>query len=362
MGDRAEARSAPAWPSAILHLDMDAFFVNVYLLDHPEDRGEPVAVGGRPETRGVVASASYEAREHGVRSAMPMRTAVRLCPGLKVVGVSRDRIRDCSREVMEILGGYGPVQPVSVDEAFVDLRACPSPDAVALEIQESVVGRTGLPASVGLATTKLVAKVASEAAKPGGCCIVEPGGEAAFLAPQPVRVIWGIGPRTAERLADLGIETCGELAEADPDDLARRMGPHAASLPRRARGVDGRSVHAGRAAPKSISNERTFERDVADRAVLLGQLAHLSGRVGERLRRQGLLAGRVFVKFRWADFTTFTRQRSVPVAIDGDDEILAVATAIWLEHWRPGRRVRLMGVGLADLESGEARQLGLDLF
>jgi DNA polymerase-4 len=351
-----------AWPSAILHLDMDAFFVNVYLLDHPEARGLPLAVGGRPETRGVVTSASYEARSFGVRSGMATRSALRLCPALKVVPANWERIRQASAQVMEVLRSFGPIEPMSVDEAYVDLCAAPHPHEVAQRVRQAVLDATGLPASAGLATSKVVAKVASEQAKPGGCRVVWPGEEAAFLAPLPVRAILGIGPRTAERLMDLGIETCGQLAEEEPEELARRMGPHASVLAARARGEDGgRSVRAQRRDVKSISAESTFDRDVADREVLLGQVRHLSERVGERLRRKAMLAGRVFVKFRWADFTTFTRQKAVPVPVDADEDIYRVAAAIWLENWPRGQRVRLLGVGVGDLQSSAARQLRLDL-
>jgi len=347
------------WPSAILHVDMDAFFVSVYLLDHPEDRGLAVAVGGRPGTRGVVTSASYEARRFGVRSGMPVHAAVRLCPELKTVRADWDRIRACSAQVMEVLRAYGPLEPVSIDEAFVDLGGFETPDRLAPAIRAKVLADTGLPASAGLGTTKLVAKVASELAKPGGCTVVPPGEEPGFLAPLPVRTLWGIGPRTAEWLADLGIETCGDLAAADPDVLVRRMGPHASRLPALARGGDSRPVHAGPHRPKSISTERTFDRDIADREQLLEHVRVQSARVGERLRRHGFLAGRVFVKFRWADFTTFTRQRTTVVPTDADADIQAIAEAIWLEHWPPGRKVRLIGVGVGDLEAGAARQLGL---
>lgn len=340
---------------------MDAFFVNVHLLDHQEERGLALAVGGRPETRGVVTSASYEARRFGVRSGMPMRTAVRLCPRLRVVGANWPRIRECSQAVMDLLANFGPIEPVSIDEAFVDLGGHATPHEVAPVVRERVRSETGLPASAGLATSKLVAKVASEQAKPDGCRVVLPGDEGQFLAPLPVRALWGIGPRTAEWLAELGIETCADLATADADDLARRMGVHARSLPARARGLDGRRVRAGRHRPKSISAERTFDRDLDDRDALLGHLRELGNRVGSRLRRHELVSRRVFVKFRWSDFTTFVRQRALHVPIDADEDIHRHAAALWLGHWAPGRKVRLMGVGVGDLESTPARQLGLDL-
>jgi DNA polymerase-4 len=204
-----------SWPRAILHLDMDAFFVNVHLLAHPEDRGRPLAVGGAPDKRGVVASASYEARKFGVRSAMPTSRAVRLCPNLKLVGANWERIRACSRDVMGILARFGPLEKMSVDEAYVDLSARADPAAVARIMQQKVRAETDLPCSVGLATSKLVAKVASDFDKPEGFTVVPPGEEAAFLAPQPTRAIHGIGPVTAEKLSQMGFHTCAQLAAAD---------------------------------------------------------------------------------------------------------------------------------------------------
>jgi DNA polymerase-4 len=205
------------WPRAILHMDMDAFYVNVHLLDHPDDAGTPLVVGGRPDQRGVVSSASYEARRFGVRSAMPTAQALRLVPKLKIVSPDWPRIRDCSRQVMAVLEPFGPLEQISVDEAFIDLGSWPDPEIQARTIWERVPAETRLPASVGLATSKLVAKVASDFQKPRGLTIVLPGEEAAFLAPLSVRVIWGIGPRTAERLADLEIKTCGQLSNSSKE-------------------------------------------------------------------------------------------------------------------------------------------------
>ncbi|MCP4417150.1 MAG: DNA polymerase IV, partial [Chloroflexi bacterium] len=202
-------------PLAILHLDMDAFYVNVHILDHPEDAERPLAIGGQPDQRGVVASASYEARKMGVRSAMPMSKAVRLCPNLKIASANWERIQSSSKQVMAILQKYGPVEQMSVDEAYVDLSEWDNPEERAAEIRTAVKTETTLPCSVGLASSKLVAKVASDHDKPEGLTIVPPGKEAAFLAPLSTRVIWGIGPKTAEKLAKLNIQTCAQLALAD---------------------------------------------------------------------------------------------------------------------------------------------------
>ena len=350
-----------SWSRAILHVDMDAFFANVHLLDHPEDAGIPLAVGGQPDERGVVTSASYEARQFGVRSAMPTSQALRLFPRLKVVAANWVRIRECSRGVMVLLGEYGPLEKMSVDEAYIDLSGEVDPAIPAREIRERMPVEMNLPASVGLATSKLVAKVASDFNKPRGLTIVLPGEEAAFLAPQPVRAIWGIGPRTAERLAALGITTCGQLAEADTDPLRRIFGRDADSLMRRARGQDERPVLPDRGPPKSISQEWTFNRDVADATVLKEHLRRMSADVAAELVKRSLLAHTIRVKFRWSDFTTFTRQRSLGVGTDDATTIFRVAYMLWQENWPVGRPMRLLGVGAASLVAGEGRQMGLGI-
>jgi DNA polymerase-4 len=344
------------WPRAILHLDMDAFFVNVHLLEHPEDRGLPLAVGGRPDSRGVIASASYEARQFGVHSAMPSSRAVQLCPNLKIVRHSWSPIHECSKQVMAILGDYGLVEKMSVDEAYVDLSGWPQPETLPETIRKRVKDDTGLPVSVGLATSKLVAKVASDFDKPEGCKIVYPGEEASFLGPLPVRVIWGIGPRTAEKLASKGIETCGQLARYDPAELEKEFGNQAKSLQERAQGVDERRIHTERGLPKSISQEWTFSQDVGDPDILKDQLRRQSASVSRSLQKRKLIAHTVKVKFRWADFTTFTRQKSVEVGIDEEDKIYALAFSIWQENWPRGKKMRLLGVGVSSLEEPAARQ------
>jgi DNA polymerase-4 len=355
------SHSSSTWPRAILHLDMDAFYVNVHRLDHPEDQAIPLAVGGKPHQRGVVASASYEARQKGVRSAMPTATAVRLCPNLKLVPANWPRIRECSRQVMDVLRRYGPLEQISVDEAYIDLSGQADAETVAAQIRQEVKTGTGLPASVGLATSKLVAKVASDFDKPEGFTVVAPGDEAAFLAPLPVRVIWGIGPKTAQRLAGLGIETCGQLAQADLAQLRRRLGKQAAALQERARGIDGRAVQTDHGPPKSISQEWTFNSNVSDAAVLREKLHQMCGQVAQSLRKRGLVAHTVTVKFRWADFTTFTRQRSVTVGLDNEADIYRLAEAIWGENWPEKQPMRLLGVGVSKLvEEGNGRQLTFD--
>ncbi len=557
---------ADAWPRAVLHCDMDSFYVAVHRQDHPEDSNVPLVVGGSADGRGVVASASYEARRFGVRSAMPTARAVRLCPGLKVVGADWSRIKESSRKVMAALAAFGPIETMSVDEAYVDVTdalaaflaayphagssgdvaptadvdpttdegqaparstpslstaaaspadassaaapsrtseppsatrptttstrapspttpgarsspneratsrptsrpisqptsrptsrttvrpptddpawlatavamgalpekamrvakrsrrsadvrampvtapfdsqsrfqspsASPAPTssptssptlssasptstssrtttppasptldvspavrAFAESVRQAVIAATGLPASVGLAPNKGVAKVASDHDKPEGTTVVPPGTEAAFLAPMPVRAIHGVGPRTAERLGSLGIETCAQLAASDPELLASVFGSHGEGLCRRALGRDDRPVHAGRGRAKSISAERTFRRDVADEAHLLGKVDELAEEIARSLAKRKLEARTVVVKFRWADFTTYTRQRTTEIPVSSAAELSEMARAIWREHWPAGKPVRLVGVGTAKLSEKDEGQLKL---
>lgn len=344
-----------------MHLDMDAFYVNVYLLAHPDDVGIPLAVGGSPDKRGVVTSASYEARGYGVRSAMPMKTAVRLCPEMKIVPPDWEQIRACSREVMAFLREVGPTEQVSVDEAYVDLSHHADPAQVAISLRERVKQETGLPASVGLATSKLVAKVASDFDKPEGCTIIAPQMEAAFLAPLPVKVIWGIGRVTNGKLAEIGIQTCGELAESSAEILSPVFGNQTESIIRRAAGIDPRRVQSERGVSKSISQEWTFTRDISDAIQLSEKLHQMCEKVSDSLHREELVARTVTVKFRWSDFTTFTRQRSVTPPIEDGEAIFRLAEEIWREWWPEGRPMRLLGVGVGNLEGRERiRQLAFD--
>jgi DNA polymerase-4 len=352
--------SNKTWPRAILHLDMDAFYVNVHILDHPEDAERPLAIGGQPDKRGVVASASYEARKMGVRSAMPMSRAVRLCPKLKIAPANWERIRSCSKQVMGILQQYGLVEQMSVDEAYVDLSEWDNPEEKVAEIGTAVKQETNLPCSVGLASSKLVAKVASDYNKPEGLTIVPPGTEAAFLAPLSTRVIWGIGPKTAEKLAKLTIQTCGQLALADLGLLQGAFGSQAVSLKERASGVDGRSVNSDRGMSKSISQEWTFNQDSNNPQQLRETLKKMTEQVAHSLQKRQLVAHTVTVKFRWADFTTFTRQRSVEVGIDDPATIYAIAESIWADHWPDGQKMRLLGVGVSKIKAPKVRQLSFN--
>jgi DNA polymerase-4 len=333
---------------AIVHLDLDAFFAAVEVLEDPELRGRPVIVGGRPEGRGVVTSASYEARAYGVRSAMPVSRALAVCPEAVVIPSRHQRYREYSRKVMAILHQAAPLmEQVSVDEAFLDLTDLIPTWQHAVEMAEKLQKRvkeeTGLSASLGVATNKLVAKVASDQDKPGGLTVVRPGTEAAFLAPLSVRVLWGVGPVTAQKLARLEVITVGQLAGVPVVELRALFGRHGEAMARQALGVDDRPLRTSRQ-PKSIGHERTFTEDLGDREALLEQLHQLSQGVGRRLKRADLAAGTVAIKLRFADFTTLTRQMKLSVPTDDTSEIYRAAQILLHRVWRPGQRVRLLGV------------------
>jgi DNA polymerase-4 len=338
---------------------MDAFFVNVHLLEHPADAGRPLVVGGRPEERGVVASASYEARQFGIHSAMPTLVAVRRCPQLKIVDHNWPRIRECSRALMALLREYGPTEPMSVDEAYVELTHQAEPERLALQVRDRITAELLLPASVGLATAKLVAKVASDHQKPLGCTIVPPGAEAAFLAPLPTRALWGIGPATAQKLALLAIHTIGQLASADLDILRDNFGGQGMAMRERARGVDPRPVDDEPGLAKSISQERTFSQDIADTLFLKRQLWHMCQELARSLEEAALVARTVGVKFRRADFSTFTRQRTMAAPVTDAEAIYRQALTLWQENWPAGRPMRLLGVAVSNLEEEAGRQLPL---
>ncbi len=345
--------SAPDLHRAIVHLDLDAFYAAVETLENPDLAGKPVLVGGRPESRGVVAAASYAAREYGVHSAMPMYRAVRLCPTALVLPPRFDLYREYSRRVMAILDETTPViEKISIDEAYLDLTEQVSQwqDAVTLarRLQERVRNELGLSASLGVATNKLVAKVASDHDKPGGLTVVSPGQEGAFLKPLPVSVIWGIGPVTAEKLAQMGVTTVGDLAQLSGPELTASFGEHGAAMARRARGIDRRAVVTEHQR-KSVSRERTFRHDLQEMEALKRQLWRLSQSVAQRLEEAGVAAGTIAIKLRYDDFQTLTRQMSLDVPAEDEVRIYRAALVLLMQAWERGRPVRLLGVGGADL-------------
>jgi DNA polymerase-4 len=351
----------------ILHLDLDAFFCVVEELEQPDLIGKPFAVGGRPDERGVVASCSYAARRQGVRSAMPMSRALRLCPELIIVPPRHRRYAEVSRQVMALLHDLTPlVEQISIDEAFLDLSDLPEDEeTLAQRLQQRLRAHLGLPCSLGVASNKLVAKIANDFGKgqaqtgapPNAITIVPAGREAAFLAPLPAQALWGVGPKTAQRLAELGIHTIGDLAARTEAELTRLFGKNGADLARRARGIDERPIVTEHET-KSISKEVTFARDIADAAELRRTVSNLAEDVGRELRREGLAGSTVKLKLRWPDFSTITRQTTLPRPTDLDVDIVTTATRLFEHAWDGRTPIRLLGVGISGLAAGY-RQLGL---
>jgi DNA polymerase-4 len=343
----------------ILHVDLDAFFCSVEELQDPELAGKAFVVGGKPESRGVVASASYEARAYGVRSAMPTAQAIRLVPGLIVISHRHGLYSKYSDKVMSLLRERTPVmQQISIDEAYLDVSRDPKPGMeIAHDLQAEIDQTLQLPTSWGVASNKLVAKIASDVGKPHGLIVVPSGTEAEFLAPLPVRMIPGVGPKTGARLIERGLKTIGDLASVAPAALQAMFGVHGLELAARSHGEDDRPVHEEHE-PKSVSSERTFASDIADEVQLRQVLLRLSEEVGYRLRREGLAGQTVKVKVRWPDFTTITRQVRLENNTDTDSEIYDHAKMLFHGVWKPGRAVRLLGVGVADL-GVPIRQLSL---
>src|SRR6478752_7616389 len=349
-------------PRTILHVDLDAFFAAVEQRDRPELRGLPVVVGGAggEDSRGVVSAASYEARRFGIHSAMSLREAYRRCPDAVFLPVDGRRYQAASRAVMAILRRYTPaVEPISIDEAFLDVTGSAAlfgvGEAIARRIKDDVRAEVGLTASVGVATTKLVAKIASDLRKPDGLVVVAPGDEAAFLAPLPIGRLWGVGEKTAVALHEYSVRTIGDLAALPPDLLVRRFGKVGESLVDRARGMDADPVHEGDPA-KSVGHEHTFDVDTSDPEVIERTLLAMAEGVSGRLRSAGVRAGTVAVKIRDSSFRTITRQRTLPEPTDLTGPIYRTALELARSEVR-GIRVRLLGVTASHL--GEREQLSM---
>jgi DNA polymerase-4 len=348
--------------AAILHVDMDAFFVSVELLERPDLRGKPVIVGGQPNQRGVVTAASYEARKFGVHSAMPLRTAGRLCPHAVYLDGHHAKYSEWSDRVATILAKFSPiVEMVSIDEAYLDLagteRLHGPPLAAADKLLRAITNATGLPCSGGLAATRLVAKVASDQAKPRGLLWVAPGSEARFLAPLPVRKIPGIGEVTERALRALGIGTVEQLAAAQQEKLEKIFGQWGTALYRKARGGDSYEFLID-AEPKSISQNHTFGEDTDDTAALSSMLSHLSQKACKRLREAGLAARTLTLTMRYTGFDTYTRAKTLAEPTQLDADIFAVFQSLFREHRDHTRKIRLLGVSLSGLTHG-AEQLDL---
>jgi DNA polymerase IV len=359
--DSAEQQEFPLQAS-ILHVDMDAFFVSVELLERPELCGKPVVVGGRPDQRGVVSAASYEARKYGIHSAMPLRAAGRLCPHAIFLDGHHEKYSEWSDRVASILVKFSPtVEMVSIDEAYLDLagteRLLGPSFAAADKLLRTITSTTGLPCSGGLAATRLVAKVASEQAKPRGLVWVAPGMEARFLGPLPIRKIPGIGEVTERALLSLGIETVEQLAAHQQEKLEKIFGQWGTALYRKARGGDAYEFLID-AEPKSISHNHTFGEDTADVAEMESLLSHLSQKTCKRLREAGLSARTLTLTIRYKGFQTYTRSKTVPDAVHLDADIFAIFLDLFRKHRDPKRKVRLLGVALSELFHG-AEQLDL---
>ncbi|MSQ28182.1 MAG: DNA polymerase IV [Dehalococcoidia bacterium] len=361
------ASDSEAGRRLIIHADMDAFYASVEQLDRPELRGRPVVVGGSPEGRGVVAAASYEARRFGVRSAMPMARALRMCPDAVRVSPRFDRYHELSQIIFGFYRELTPlVETLALDEAYLDVSAAaPLPDEplrVCLEIKAEVRRRTGLTVSVGAGASKLVAKVASGHGKPDGVVVVPAGDEAAFLGPLPVAVLWGVGPKAVAALEARAIRTVAHLAEAEPAVLRAIFGNRALAVAAMARGEDQRPVEPVRD-HKSVGAERTFSRDLGDGPELRAVVERIAAEVGSRLGAQGLDAGTVTLKLRYFDFRTITRQTRLGEP-SADAEVLRnVACRLLEQTIQPADRFRLLGITTSNFApSGAARVTQLRLW
>ncbi len=346
-------------PRKILHIDLDAFFCSVEENNNPQLVGKPFAVGGRPDQRGVVASCSYAARMFGVHSAMPMGRAKKICPELIIISGRHGDYGKISRQMMDYFKTLTPlVQQISIDEAFLDLSDIPEDGLVlATNIQNYIKDTFNLPCSIGVASNKLVAKIATNVGKssnrtnkpPCAIRVVPPGEEAQFLAPLPTIELWGIGPKTAARLSELGINTIGELSKWPIEERNKHFGKFGKDLARRALGIEESSVHTSHKV-KSVSNETTFAHDISDVQTLYETLHWLSESVGRRLRRKNLEGTTVKLKLRWHDFTTLTRQMSLPNPTNVDREIYDTVKDLFNKTWKKGKPVRLLGVGVTHFE------------
>ena len=352
----------------ILHVDMDAFYASIEQLDDPSLKGRPVIVGADPRQglgRGVVAACSYEARKFGVRSALPISRAWKLCPEGAYVRPRMERYVQVSHEVMEVLRRFtNLVEPLSIDEAFLDVTGSTTlfgaPIQIARAVKKQIREATGLTASAGVAPNKFLAKIASDLKKPDGLVVVDPDGVQAFLDDLPISRLWGVGPKTEVRLREMGLHTIGAVRARRQEDLTQALGNNmGAHLHQLAMGSDDRPV-VPNWEPKSISNETTFEEDTRDRELLVKTIRRLAESVGRRLRRDNYRARKVTLKVRLEPFETHTRQVSLKRPVDTDEEIIRLALSLF-DQFSLERRIRLIGVGTGDIvrPGEEPMQLGL---
>jgi DNA polymerase-4 len=348
---------------AIMHIDLDAFFVSVEQVSNPELRGKPVVVGGKPNSRGVVATASYEARTFGLHSGMPLATAARLCPQAVFIEGNYHRYAEVSKKFLAILADFSPfLEPMGLDEAYMEVTGFESLHGsirqMARKIKQRIKDDLGIVASIGIATCKVVAKVASDESKPDGLIEVPPDGEAAFLAPLAIRKLPGVGKKTEQVLTGLGIRTIGQLARMPLPALKNRFGVFGEWLHRHANGIDNSPVTPPEEA-KSISRETTFGEDTHDIVFLSGTLHYLTERVGADLRELGKQAKCVSIKVRYADFTTITRQRTLPQPTDLDQMIFQKGNELMQKAMTADRQaIRLVGISVSSL-SEPGKQLSL---
>ena len=352
----------------ILHLDLDAFYCSVEETQNPELRGKAFAVGGKPNERGVVASCSYAARAVGVRSAMPMSRALQLCRNLTIVPGRHKLYEEYSEKVMTKLRNLtGLVEQISIDEAFLDISdMSEAPARIALNLQADIKNNLHLPSSIGIASNKLVAKIATEVGKkskkksnepPFGLTIVPASDEAKFLAPLPADMLWGVGPKTSARLTELGIHTIGDIANWPEKELINLFGENGRDLWRHAQGIDNRPI-VTEYETKSVSQETTFNVDVRDDKTLEKTIREQSKEVARQLRKNDLAGKTVKLKIRWPDFTTLSRQITLPTTTDNDDEIYRTALKLMKTVRKPNQAVRLIGVGVSGI-GAPVRQLSL---
>jgi DNA polymerase-4 len=361
------ASQQAAFARTIFHVDMDAFFVSVEDLFDPSLKGKAVVVGGQRHERGVVSAASYEARKFGVHSALPLRTAAKLCPQAIFVDGHPERYRECSEKVYEVLTAFSPqVEMASIDEAYLDMtgtaRLHGPPLKAAHKLHQRMKDETRLNCSIGIGTSRLIAKVSSAQAKPNGVLWIVPGEESKFLAPLDVREIPGVGKVMESHLHKLGIKKVGDLARLEEAELEERFGKWGLALAGKARGEDAggwfdAEVGADTEA-KSISHEHTFNEDTADANQLDATLMRLSEMVGRRLREAQLHARTIQLKLRYKDFTTITRAHSLAAPTQLDGEIFEQARALFRKNWKPGAQVRLLGVQASSFEA-QAEQINL---
>ena len=361
-------------PRTILHIDLDAFYCAVEETRNPGLRGKAFAVGGKPEERGVVASCSYAARRMGVRSAMPMGRALRLCPGLIIVPSRHGLYSEISGQVMKRLYDLTPlVEQISIDEAFLDISDMrDEPEGIARNLQARIRDDLQLPCSIGIASNKMVAKIATEVGKslalreikamgevtpPNAVTVVPFGQEAAFLSPLPAEMLWGVGPKTSARLTELGIYTIGDIAKWPESEMIRMFGENGRDLARHSKGMDDRPITTEHET-KSISQEITFSRDVRDEKILEKTLHEQSIEVARQLRKNDLAGSTIKLKIRWPDFTTLTRQTTLHHRTDQEEEIEKAALDLLRSVRKPNQAVRLIGVGVTGLGQ-PIRQLGL---